>query len=56
MGYDPSNINVAEELLKKKNAKLSTLRKQLKLPASEDPMAKEKFCGKKLRIFGPIPR
>lgn len=41
MGYDPSNINAVEELIKKKNIELSTLRKQLKLPASEDPMTKE---------------
>jgi len=41
MGYDPSNMNVAEELVKKKNVELSKLRKQLKLPASEDPMAKD---------------
>jgi len=41
MRYDPSNINVAEELIKKKNVEVAALRKQLKLPASEDPMAKE---------------
>jgi len=41
MGYDPFNINAAKELVKKKNAKLSALRKQLKLLASEDLMAKE---------------
>jgi len=41
MGYDPLNINVAEEIVKKKNVELSTLRKQLKLPGSEDPMTKE---------------
>jgi len=40
MGYDPSNIKVAEEIVKKKNVEISALRKQLKLPASEDPMTK----------------
>ena len=41
MGYDPSNINIAEELVRKKNFELSALRKQLKLLASKDPMTKE---------------
>jgi len=41
MGYDPSNINVVEELVRKKNVELSTLRKQLELLASEDPMTNE---------------
>eukprot|EP00253_Pinus_taeda_P032704 PITA_32704 len=41
MGYDPSNINVVEELVKKKNVEVSALRKQLKVPASEDPMTKD---------------
>jgi len=41
MGYDPSNINATEELIKKKNTEVATLKKKLKLPASEDPMAKE---------------
>lgn len=27
MGYDPSNINVVEELIKKKNTKVATLKK-----------------------------
>lgn len=41
MGYDPSNINVVEELIKKNNTEVVELKKRLKLPASEDPMAKE---------------
>jgi len=41
MGYDPSNINVVEELIKKKNTEVAALKKQLKLPSSKDPMAKE---------------
>ena len=31
IGYDPSNMNVAEEIIKKKNADIEALRKQLKL-------------------------
>lgn len=31
MGYDPSNINVVEELIKKKNVEVAALKKQLKL-------------------------
>ena len=41
IGYDPSNINVAEEIIKKKNVDIATLRNQLKIPATEDPMTKE---------------
>jgi hypothetical protein len=41
IGYDPSNVKAAEELLKKKNADIASLRKQLKIPATEDPQAKE---------------
>lgn len=41
LGYDLANINVAEELVKKKNLDMATLRKQLKLPAIEDPLAKD---------------
>jgi hypothetical protein len=41
IGYDPSNVKAAEELLKKKNAYIASLRKQLKLPATEDSQAKE---------------
>ena len=41
LGYDPSNVNVVEGLIKEKNADLAALRKQLKLPATEDPLAKE---------------
>jgi len=41
MGYDPSNINATEELIKKNNIEVATSKKYLKLPASEDPMAKE---------------
>ena len=34
VGYDPSNIQVAELLIKKKNQDIAALRKQLKLPQS----------------------
>jgi hypothetical protein len=39
--YDPSNVKVAEEMIKKKNAYISSLRKKLKLPPTEDSQAKE---------------
>jgi hypothetical protein len=34
-------VKAAEELLKKKNVDIASLRKQLKLPATEDSHAKE---------------
>jgi hypothetical protein len=41
IGYDPSNVKVAEEMIKKKNANIASLRKQLKLPPTKDSQAKE---------------
>jgi hypothetical protein len=41
IGYDPANVKAAEEMIKKKNADITSLRKQLKLPPTEDPQAKE---------------
>jgi hypothetical protein len=41
IGYDPSNVKAVEEMLKKKNADIASLRKQLKLPPIEDSQAKE---------------
>lgn len=41
VGYDIANINVAEEIVRKNNIDKTTLRKQLKLPATEDPLAKD---------------
>ena len=41
IGYDPSNVKEAKELLKNKNADIASLRKQLKLRATEDSQAKE---------------
>ena len=35
VGYDPKNVKVAEELIKKKNADIVALKKQLKLPPTE---------------------
>jgi hypothetical protein len=32
IGYDPSNVKAAEEMIKKKNSNIASLRKQLKLP------------------------
>ena len=39
--YNPSNIVVEETLVRKKNANIADLRRQLKIPVTEDPMAKE---------------
>jgi hypothetical protein len=36
IGYDPANVKAAEEIIKKKNADIAFLRKQLKLPPTED--------------------
>jgi hypothetical protein len=41
VGYDPAKVKAAEEMIKKKNADIASLRKQLKLPPTEDPQAKE---------------
>jgi hypothetical protein len=41
IGYDPSNVKVAEEMLKKKNSDIASLRKQLKLPSTKDSQAKD---------------
>lgn len=39
--YEPSNINVAKELVKKNNLDVATLRKQLKMQATKDPRTKD---------------
>ena len=36
IGYDPVNVKAVEEMIKKKNADIVSLRKQLKLPPTED--------------------
>jgi len=41
IGYDPSNVKAVEEIFKKKNADMTSKRKQLKMPTIEDPQAKE---------------
>lgn len=41
VGYDPRNIKVAEELIKKKNVHIAALKKELKLPPTEHPQLKE---------------
>jgi hypothetical protein len=41
IGYDPTNIKVVEELIKKKNANIASLRKQFKISATKYPQAKE---------------
>jgi hypothetical protein len=41
IGYDPANVKAAEEMIKKKNVDIASLRKQLNLPPTEDPQAKE---------------
>jgi hypothetical protein len=41
IGYDPANVKAAEEIIKKKNVDIASLRKQLNLPPTEDPKTKE---------------
>ena len=41
IGYDPSNVKAAEEMIKKKNADIASLRKKLKIMPKEDSQAKE---------------
>ena len=41
IGYDPKGVNDAEEIIKKKNLDIATLRKQLKLPATKGPLTKD---------------
>ena len=41
IGYDPSNMKDAEEIIKKKNVDITTLRKQLKLSATKYPLTKD---------------
>lgn len=41
IGYDPSDVKAAEEIIKKKEINIETLNKQLKMPATNDPLTKE---------------
>jgi hypothetical protein len=39
--YDPSNVKVFKEILKNKNVDIAYLRKQLKIPPTEDAQTKD---------------
>lgn len=41
IGYNPTDIKAEEELIKNKNATITALKKQLKLPTTEHPQTKE---------------
>lgn len=41
LGYAPKNVKVSEEMIKRKNADIRALRKQLKLATTEDPQTNE---------------
>lgn len=41
IGYDPSDVKEVEEIIKKKEADIASLRKQLKMLATQDPLTKE---------------
>lgn len=41
VGYDPSIINVAKEIIKKNNIDIATLRKKLQFSSTEDTLAKD---------------
>lgn len=41
LGYDPSDVKAVEEVIKSKNGDIQSLRKQLKLPTTKQPQAKE---------------
>jgi hypothetical protein len=41
IGYDPLNVKAVKEMLKNKNFDIASLRKQLKLPPTEDAQPKE---------------
>ena len=41
IGYEPKNVEGVEEILKKKNDDIETLRKELKISATEDPLTKD---------------
>lgn len=38
IGYDPKDVNVAEEIIKKNNLDIVALRKKLKMTATDDPL------------------
>ena len=41
VGYDPKDVKAGELLLKKKDADIVALKKQLKFPSTEDPLTKD---------------
>lgn len=41
VGYDPTKINVVEDIVRKNNLDIVALRNQLKLTSTEDPLAKD---------------
>lgn len=41
LGYDLSIVKSLEEIIKRKNADIRTLKKRLKHPSTEDPQPKE---------------
>lgn len=41
ISYDPLNVKAVEEMIKKKNVEIASLRKQLKIPPTEDSQAKK---------------
>ena len=41
IGYDPLDIKVVEEVIKKKEVDIAALKRQLKMPATHDPLTKE---------------
>ena len=41
IGYDQSDFKAVEEIIKKKEFDIKSLRKKLKMPTTEDPLTKE---------------
>lgn len=41
LGYNTSDVEAINEIVRKKNVDIETLKKQLKLPSTEDPHTKE---------------
>ena len=41
IGYDPSDVKVAEDIIRNKNISIALFRKQLKIPSIEPPQNKE---------------
>lgn len=39
--YDTTDVKATEDIIENKNAYITTLRKKLKLPSTEDPQSKE---------------